>query len=126
MDSTRLPVRVGLGPQRSATLELGVGILRQVCHHGLLIHVRIDQLLWLDQLTHIKPIVGESHRLRGVLHSILGIPHLPVGTQAWRTGINQSTHSLTRGPVIGEVINGHLGYPGVYPVQQPANTHTHI
>lgn len=45
-----LPVGIGLGTERSVGLELGVGILGQISHHGLLVDVRVDHLLRFHQL----------------------------------------------------------------------------
>ena len=44
------PVGVCLGPEGSAGLQLGVGVLREVRHHGQLVHVRVNHVLRLDQL----------------------------------------------------------------------------
>lgn len=49
-----LPVGIGLGPERRVGLQFGVGVLRQVRHHGLLVHVGIYHFLGLDQLLSAK------------------------------------------------------------------------
>lgn len=115
------PVGIRLRPQGSSSLELGVGVLRQIGHHRLLIHVGINQLLGLDQLAHVEPVIGQAHGLGGVLHRILGIPQLPIGTETRSTGVDKGAHSLARGPVVGKVVDGQVGYLGVYPVQQAAS-----
>lgn len=40
------------GPERSSRLQLGFGKLRQVCHHRVLIHIWIHDLLRGDDLEH--------------------------------------------------------------------------
>lgn len=58
-DSVELPTRsIGFdfvweklfGPERSSRLQLGFGKLRQVCHHRVLIHIWIHNLLRGDYL----------------------------------------------------------------------------
>jgi len=45
------PLRVQrLGPERGPGLQLGFGELRQVRHDRVLVHVRVDNLLWGDDL----------------------------------------------------------------------------
>ena len=44
------PVGVGLGAERGAGLQFGVRVLREVRHHGQLVHVRVNHVLRLDQL----------------------------------------------------------------------------
>lgn len=41
-----------LGPERSSRLQLGFGKLRQVCHHRVLVHIWIHDLLGGDYLEH--------------------------------------------------------------------------
>ena len=50
----------------SPLLDLGVGELREVGHHGLLVHVGVDDLLGGQQLRHPQPAVSQVHRLRGI------------------------------------------------------------
>lgn len=40
------------GPERSSRLQLGFGELGQVCHHRVLIHIWIHNLLRSDHLEH--------------------------------------------------------------------------
>jgi hypothetical protein len=35
-------------------------------------------------LRDAQPVVGQIHGFGGVLQSILGVPVVPVGTQAWK------------------------------------------
>lgn len=50
----------------SALLDLGVGELREVCHHGLLVHVGVDDLLGGEELGNSKPTVCQVHGFSGV------------------------------------------------------------
>ena len=99
-----LPVGVGFGTQWGTGLQFGVGILRQVSHHRQFVHVGVDHLFGFHQLdSHFcqlrrnslcwrmefylrdaQPVVGQIHGFGGVLQSILGVPVVPVGTQAWK------------------------------------------
>ena len=42
--------RVGLWSQRSTGLQFGVGELREVGHHGLLVQLGVHHFLWFDKL----------------------------------------------------------------------------
>jgi hypothetical protein len=87
--------RVGLLPERRSGLELGIGELGQVRHHGLLVQVGIDDVLGGQQLGHVEPLVGKVHGLLGILQGLLGVPVTPVGAKSGRHRVDESADGLT-------------------------------
>lgn len=106
-----LPVGIGFGAKGSVGLQLGIGVLRQVSHHGQLVHIGVDHLLGFDQLVidqrirmrlviiffflndwwinhylwDSQPVISQRHGFSGILEGILWIPIVPVGTQTLTT-----------------------------------------
>ena len=52
------------------------------------------------------------------MDGILGIPHVPVGTEAWGASVDQGADSFASGPVVGEVVDGQVGDLRVDPVEK--------
>lgn len=65
--NVNLLLRIGTWTNWCSLLELCAGILRQVCHHRLLVDVGISHFIGCDELTNAQPIICKAHRLCGVL-----------------------------------------------------------
>lgn len=125
-------VRARSWPLRSALAQLRVGILRQIGHHRLLIHVRIDNLLRFDQLRYVEPVVRQTHRFGRILYGIFGIPVLHTkhtlkrsqqgrrtalftGQSGHRPGATASTKAPTARPSFQSVVKLCIGKSGHLP-----------
>lgn len=61
--------------------ELGVRVLRQISHHRLFVHFRVDHFVRLDQLWDAEPAFGQVHGFLGVLQCVARVALVPIGVE---------------------------------------------
>lgn len=100
--------------------------MRQIRHHGLFVHVGIDDFFGCYQLRHVQPIVRQAHRLGSILDGIFRVPVLdgeeknlnvsvsfPIGIltcqSGQRPGATASTKAPTALPLFQSVVKFVIG-----------------